>query len=163
MRVLLSIALLLGVTSSAFAQTNEVRLTPDTTRAAQTIAGSAGCWPVTSRDRVVVQMDEGPARTGTLLCMGPEEIMLTGSGTLPLSSIRQISRPRDSALDGVLKGAAVGLVILAFCAPDCPAEYIVRSTLGYATIGGIIDALQGNNKTIYRRDPKAVVAWRVRF
>ena len=170
MRVHLSIALLLGVTSSVFAQTsevrlqpqtNEVRLKPDTTQ--QTIAGSAGCWPVTSRDRVVVQMDEGPARTGTLLCMGPEEIMLTGSGALPLSSIRQISRPRDSALDGVLKGAAVGLVILAFCAPDCPGEYVVRSTLGYATIGGIIDALQGNNKTIYRRDPKAVVAWRVRF
>jgi len=34
---------------------------------------------------------------------------------------------------------------------------------GGAIIGGIIDALQGNNKTIYRRDPKAVVAWRVRF
>ena len=163
MRVLLTIALLLGVTNGTWAQqVPEVRLKPDTTGAA-TIVGSSGCWPVTSRDRVVVQMDEGPARTGTLMCMGPEEIMLTGSGTLPLSSIRQISRPRDSALDGVLKGAAVGLVILAFCAPDCPGEYVVRSTLGYATIGGIIDALQGNNKTIYRRDPKAVVAWRVRF
>ena len=163
MRVLLTVALLLGVTSNAFAQqAPEVRLKPDTTGAA-TIVGSSGCWPVTSRDRVVVQMNEGSARTGTLLCMGPEEIMLTGSGTLPLSSIRQISKPRDSALDGVLKGAAVGLVILAFCAPDCPGEYVVRATIGYATIGGIMDALQGNNKTIYRRDPKATVAWRVRF
>jgi hypothetical protein len=169
MRVLLTVALLLGVTSSAFAQQTDVRPKPDTTTA--TIAGSnpfdelraGGCWPVTSRDRVVVHLDEGPARTGTLLCMGPEEIMLTGRGTLPLSSIRQISRPRDSALDGVLKGAAVGLVILAFCAPDCPGEYVVRATLGYATIGGIIDALQGNNKTIYRRDPKAAVGFKVRF
>jgi hypothetical protein len=154
MRVLLTIALLLGVTNSAWAQH---------TAPPSTIVGSSGCWPVTSRDRVVVQMDEGVARTGTLMCMGPEEIVLTGSGTLPLSSIRQISKPRDSALDGVLKGAAVGLVILAFCAPDCPGEYVVRATLGYATIGGIMDALQGNNKTIYRRDPKAAVAWRVRF
>ena len=109
---------------------------------------------VTSRDRVVVQMDEGPARTGTLMCMGPEEIMLTGSGVLPLSRIRQISKPRDSYIDGMLKGAAVGLVILAFCAPDCPGEYVARATLGYATLGGIIDGLQGNNKTIYRRDQR---------
>ena len=160
MRVLLTIALLLGVTNTAWAQQ---------TAPPSTIVGSSGCWPVTSRDRVVVQMNEGSARTGTLLCMGPEEIMLTGSGTLPLSSIHQISKPRDSTLDGVLKGAAVGLVILAFCAPDCPGEYVVRATIGYATIGGIMDALQGNNKTIYRdpkdrADPKAVaVAWRVRF
>ena len=173
MRVLLTIALLLGVTSSAFAQQTDVRLKPDTTTAPP-IAGSslprqsraaaeAGCWPVTSRDRVVVQMDEGPARTGTLMCMGPEEIMLTGSGVLPLSRIRQISKPRDSYIDGMLKGAAVGLVILAFCAPDCPGEYVARATLGYATLGGMIDGLQGNNKTIYRREPAAAVAWRVKF
>jgi len=104
--------------------------------------------------RVELRSARAQAGTGTL----------TGSGTLPLSSIRQISKPRDSALDGVLKGAAVGLVILAFCAPDCPGEYVVRATIGYATIGGIMDALQGNSKTMYRRDPKAAaVAWRVRF
>jgi hypothetical protein len=39
----------------------------------------------------------------------------------------------------------------------------MRATLGYATIGGVIDALQGNNKTIYRREPKAAVGFRVRF
>jgi hypothetical protein len=150
----MTIALLLGGASSALAQ--DVRLKPDTT-------GSDGCWPLTSRDRVIVQMDNGPARTGTLLCMGPEEIMLTGSGMLPLSSIRQISKPRDSYLDGVLKGAAVGLVFLVFCAPDCPGEYLMRATLGYATIGGIIDGLQGNNKTIYRREPKVAVGYTVRF
>jgi len=153
MRVLLMIGLLLGVAASAFAQEPTLG----------TVVGSSGCWPVTSRERVVVTMDTGPARTGTLLCMGPEEIMLTGSGKLPLSTIRQIAKPRDSALDGVLKGAAVGLVILVFCAPDCPGEYVIRSTIGYALIGGAIDAAQGNNKTIYRREPAAAVAWRVRF
>ncbi len=153
MRVLLTIGLLLGVAASAFAQEPTLG----------TVVGSSGCWPVTSRERVVVTMDTGPARTGTLLCMGPEEIMLTGSGTLPLSTIRQIAKPRDSALDGMLKGAAVGLVILVFCAPDCPGEYVIRSTIGYALIGGAIDAAQGNNKTIYRREPAAAVAWRVRF
>jgi len=153
MRVLLMIGLLLGVAASAFAQEPTLG----------TVVGSSGCWPVTSRERVVVTMDTGPARTGTLLCMGPEEIMLTGSGKLPLSTIRQIAKPRDSALDGVLKGAAVGLVILVFCAPDCPGEYVIRSAIGYALIGGAIDAAQGNNKTIYRREPAAAVAWRVRF
>ena len=153
MRMLLTIGLLLGVAASAAAQEPTLG----------TVVASSGCWPVTSRDRVVVTMDNGPSRTGTLLCMGPEEIMLTGSGTLPLSTIRQIAKPRDSALDGMLKGAAVGLVILVFCAPDCPAEYVVRSTLAYATIGGVIDGLQGNNKTIYRREPKAAVRFSVRF
>jgi len=161
MRVLLTIALLLGVTGSAFAQQTDVRLKPDTTTA--TIAGSSGCWPVTSRDRVVVHIDDGPARTGTLLRMGPEEIMLTGSGTLPLSKIQKIEKPRDSTFDGMLKGAAVGLIIVALCAGECEGEYVLRATLGYAAIGATIDALQGNNKTIYRREPRAAVAWRVRF
>ena len=153
MRVLLTIGLLLGVAASAFAQEPTLG----------TVVGSSGCWPVTIRERVIVTMDTGPGRTGTLLCMGPEEIMLTGSGKLPLSTIRQIAKPRDSALDGVLKGAAVGLVILVFCAPDCPGEYVIRSTIGYALIGGALDAAQGNNKTIYRRQPAATVAWRLRF
>jgi hypothetical protein len=145
---------LLGVAASAVAQ----EPTPGT------VVASSGCWPVTSRERVVVTMDIGPSRTGTLLCMGPEEIMLTGSGPLPLSTIRQISKPRDSALDGMLKGAAVGLVILVFCAPDCPGEYVLRSTIGYALIGGAIDAAQGNNKTLYRREPpRAAVGFKVRF
>jgi hypothetical protein len=152
MRVLLTIALLLGVTGSAFAQ-----------QGAATIAGSSGCWPVTSRDRVVVHMDDGPARTGTLLCMGPEEIMLTGSGALPLSKIQKIEKPRDGTFDGMLKGAAVGLIIAALCAGECEGEYVLRATLGYAAIGATIDALQGNNKTIYRREPRAALAWRVRF
>lgn len=161
MRRLLMAALFMGMTSSAFAQQSPGgRLKPDTTAA---LTGSSGCWPVTSRDRVVVRMDDGAARTGTMLCMGPDEVMLTGGGTIPLSEVRQISKPRDSALDGVLKGAAVGLVIVAFCAPDCPAEVVLRSTLAYATIGGVIDGLQGNNKTIYRREPRAILGWRVRF
>ena len=153
MRMVLTIVVLLGVAGPAFAQ--ESRL--------GSIVGSSGCWPVTSRDRVVVDMDDGSARRGTLLCMGPEEIMLTGSGTLPLSTVRQIAKPRDSALDGVLKGAAIGLVIFAFCGGDCDAEYVLRATLAYAAIGGTMDALQGNNKTIYRREPRAVAAWRIRF
>jgi hypothetical protein len=159
--MLLTMAMLLGVAGSGFAQqpapTTNVGSNPfDELRA-------GGCWPVTSRDRVIVQMDTGPARTGTLLCMGPEEIMLTGSGMLPLSSIRQITKPRDSYLDGVLKGAAVGLVILVFCAPECPGEYLMRATLGYAMIGGVIDGLQGNNETIYQREPKVALTWKVRF
>jgi hypothetical protein len=171
MRVLLTMAVALGLTSGAFAQqVPEVRLPstalrpgkPDTTQAGA-IAGSSGCWPVTSRDQVVVHMDDGSARKGTLLCMGPEEIMLTGTGMLPLSMIKKIQKPRDSTVDGMLKGAAVGLIIAALCAGECEAEYVLRGTLTYAAIGATIDALQGNNKTIYRREPAAAVAWRIRF
>jgi hypothetical protein len=174
MRMLMTTALLVAMASGAFAQDSpEVRLKPDTTAAA-TIAGSSlpsqsraaaeagGCWPVTSRDQVVVHMDDGPARKGTLLCMGPEEIMLTGSGTLPLSRIQKIQKPRDSELDGMLKGAAVGLIIVALCAGECEAEYVLRATLGYAAIGATIDALQGNDKTIYQR-PRPAVGFRLRF
>jgi hypothetical protein len=154
MRVLLTIGILLGVAAGASAQESSLG----------TVVASPGCWPVTSRDRVVVTMDSGSSRTGTLMCMGPEEIMLTGSGTLPLSTIRQITKPRDSYIDGMLKGAAVGLVILAFCAPDCPGEYVMRATVGYAMLGAAFDGLQGNNKTIYRREQKQVaVGFTVRF
>jgi hypothetical protein len=159
MRMFLTVALLLGVSGSAFAQqAPEVPRKPDAS-----IVGSNGCWPVTSRHRVIVRMDEGPARKGTLLCMGPEEVMVTGSDVLPLSKIREISKPRDPDWDGALKGAAVGLLILAFCAGDCEAEYVLRATLGYAAIGATLDALQGNNQTLYRREPKAAVGLKVRF
>ena len=153
MRALLTIAILLGAAASSLAQ----QPSPGG------IVAANGCWPLTSRERVVVDMDDGSARVGTLLCMGPEEIVLTGSGSLPLSTIREISKPRDGILDGVLKGAAVGLVIVALCFGECEAEDLARATLGYAAIGGLIDSLQGNNKTIYRREPKAVAAWRIRF
>jgi len=73
------------------------------------------------------------------------------------------SRDLTSRRSFLLKGAAVGLVIVALCAGECEAEYVLRGTLGYAAIGGAIDALQGNNKTIYQRQPGAAVAWRVRF
>jgi hypothetical protein len=151
MRVLLTVAVLLGVSGSAFAQQSA------------TFGGSTTCWPLTTRDRVVVHVDDGPARTGTLLCMGPEDIVLTGSGTLSLSTIKKIEKPRDGTLDGMLKGAAVGLIIVALCAGECEGEYVLRATLGYAAIGAIIDGLQGNNTTIYRREPRAAVGFRMRF
>jgi len=157
MRTIMIVTLLVATTSGAFAQeSNEVRLKPDTTTA-------GGCWPVTTRDRVVVKMDGGAALKGTLLCMGPEEVMLTGSGTLALSKILQISKPRDSELDGMLKGAAVGLLIAALCAGECETEYLVRATFGYAAIGAVIDSLQGNEKVLYRREQKVAVGFRLRF
>jgi hypothetical protein len=42
-----------------------------------------------------------------------------------------------------------------------------RATLGYAAIGATIDALQGNDSTIYQRDrrskPVAAIGWSLRF
>ena len=109
-------------------------------------------------------MNDGARQKGTLLCMGTDEVVLAGSGALPLSSVREIAKPRDGIADGVFKGAAVGLIIFALCGGECDPEYLLRGTLTYAAIGGTIDALQGNNKMIYRRDPRAAsVAWRIRF
>jgi hypothetical protein len=127
-------------------------------------AGPAGCWPVATREQVVITRTDGAQQRATLVCMGADEVVLAGSGSLPLSSVRQIVKPRDGIGDGLLKGAALGLVIFALCAGECDGEYLLRGTLGYAAIGGTIDALQGNNKTIYRKDPRsASVAWRIRF
>jgi hypothetical protein len=163
MRVLLAVVVVLGVSGNAIAQPVPRDRQPPDTADTTIIAGSSGCWPTTSRDRVVVHLDDGPARQGTLLCMGPEQIMVTGSGMLSLDRIQKIEKPRDSEIDGLLKGAAVGLVILLFCVNDCEAEYVLRATLGYAAIGATLDALQGNNKTIYRREPRTAVGFKLRF
>jgi hypothetical protein len=64
----------------------------------------------------------------------------------------------------VLKGASVGLVMLALCAPHCSGEGVLRVTVAYAAFGGILDAAQGNNPTIFRRSAVSPsLAWRIRF
>ena len=154
MRAILTVILLVGAATSTFAQ--EAPTPPN------------ACWPVSTREQVVVTRDDGTLQMGTLLCMSPDQVILAGSPAIPLSAIRKIEKPRDGIADGFLKGAAVGLLIFALCGGECEAEYLLRGTLGYALVGGTIDALHGNNKTIYRKDqrsnqPAAAIAWRVRF
>ena len=142
-------AMLLAAGSGAYAQTNG--------------ASSSSCWSVAIKGQVVITMNDGSKQKGTLACLGAAEVVLAGSGAVPIDSIMRIDKPRDGILDGVLKGASVGLVMLALCAPHCTAEGVARVTVAYATFGGILDAAQGNNLTIFRRSPSPALAWRVRF
>ena len=147
--VLLTLALAF-VSANAHAQAREV--------------SSSECWAVAIKGTVLVTKSDGSVQRGTLVCLGTTDVVLAGTGSIPLDSVTRIDKPRDGILDGVLKGASVGLVMLALCAPHCTAEPVLRVTAAYAAFGGILDALQGNNKQIFRRDtPSASLTWKVRF
>jgi hypothetical protein len=142
-----------------------VLLIASATANAQTSGTPAeSCWAVAVKGPVVVTMTDGSVQRGTLACLGSAEVVLAGTGSIPIDSILRIDKPRDGILDGVLKGASVGLVMLALCAPHCTAEPVLRVTVAYAAFGGILDAAQGNNVTIFRRGVSSPsLAWRIRF
>ena len=121
------------------------------------------CWPIATKGQVVVTRVNGTTMKDTLLCMGRDEVQLATAGRMPLDSIQRIAKPRDGVLDGVLKGASAGLVVLALCAPHCSAEPVLRITAAYGILGGILDAAQGNNSTIYKKGASPSLAWRIRF
>jgi len=127
-------------------------------------ATPASCWPLGTKGQVVVTRSDGSSVKDTLLCMSRDSVVLATGGTVPLDSITRIAKPRDGVIDGVLKGAGAGLLFLALCAPNCGgAEPVLRITLGYAVLGGVIDAAQGNNPTIYKKGASPSLAWRIRF
>lgn len=150
MRTVLAIATLFIASSSADAQAID--------------AAPSSCWAVAIKGQVVVTMTDGSVQKGTLACLGSTEVVLAGSGSIPIDSILRIDKPRDGVLDGVLKGASVGLVMMVLCTPHCSAEGVLRVTAAYAAFGGILDAAQGNNPTIFRRGgPSPSLSWRIRF
>lgn len=130
---------------------------------AQALDQPNSCWPIATKGQVVVTKADGTRLKDTLLCMSKDQAVFAQSGTMALDSLKQISKPRDPVWDGFVKGASVGLVILAFCLPDCPGELIARTTIGYGVLGGVIDAAQGNETTIFKRGPAPSLAWRIRF
>ena len=123
----------------------------------------ASCWAVAIKGQVRVTRTDGTAEKGTLACLGADQVVLAGAGAIPLDSVRRIEKPRDGILDGFLKGASVGLIFLFVCEVGCDAGIVLRTTLSYATIGAAIDAAQGNNTTIYRRNVSPALGWRIRF
>lgn len=111
------------------------------------------CFPSNHIDKVVVQMADGTTRRGSLLCLGAGGLTLAEKqsvGRFRLDEVRQIRKAADPVWDGAAKGAAVSLVLLAFCTSHCPAEVILRTAVGYGVFGLVLDAVDTNMQTIYR-------------
>jgi len=149
MRTLLLIVTVLVSSASAYAQAID--------------PAPSACWPMATKGQVVVTSVNGTTVKDALLCMGRDEVQLATAGRVPLDSIRRIAAPRDGVLDGVLKGASAGLVVLALCAPHCSGEPILRLTAAYGILGGVLDALKGNNTTIYKKGSSASLTVRMQF
>lgn len=156
MRTLMLVALLLSVSPSAYAQ------------ASPAAAAAPDCWPSSHIDKVVVQMADGTTRRGSLLCLGADGLTLAEKqsvGRFGLDEVRQIRKAADPVWDGAAKGAAVSLVLLAFCSSHCPAEVILRTALGYGIFGLVLDAIDTNADTIYRPSAgkRVALGFHVRF
>ena len=150
MRTLLLMVTILVSSASAYAQALDPVPSP--------------CWPSATKGPVVVTRPDGSRLKDTLLCMGGNEVVLASAGALPLDSIRRIALPRDSVVDGVLKGASAGLLGFVLCAPACAgAGPILRIIAACALLGGVIDAAQGNDATIYTKRAEPSLAWTIRF
>jgi hypothetical protein len=156
MRTLMFVAVLLSVGSSANAQSlPATNATPD-------------CWPSNHIDKVVVEMADGTTRRGSLLCLGADGLTLAEQQSVArfrLDDVRQIRKAADPVWDGAAKGAAVSLVLLAFCTNHCPAEVILRTAVGYGVFGLVLDAIDTNTNTIYRPSPgkRLALGFHVRF
>lgn len=155
MRTLMLLAVLLVGTSANAQSIPADAATPD-------------CWPSNHIDKVVVQMADGTIRRGFLLCLGTDGLTLAEKqsvGRFRLDAVSQIRKAADPVWDGAAKGAAVSLILLAFCTSHCPAEVIARTALGYGIFGLMLDAIDTNTDTIYRPSPgkRLAVGFHVKF
>ena len=156
MRTLTFVAAFLSVSTLAYAQAPAAAdATPD-------------CWPSNHIDKVVVKMADGTTRRGSLLCLGADAMTLAEQqevGRFRLDEVTQIRKAADPVWDGAAKGAAVSLVMLAFCTSHCPAEVILRTALGYGIFGLALDAIDTNTDTIYRPSAgkRLALGFRMRF
>jgi hypothetical protein len=141
MRTLMLVAVLLSVSTLSYAQ------------ALPPADAAPDCYPSNHIDKVVVKMTDGTTRRGSLLCLGPDGMTLAEQqaiGRFRLDEVRQIRKAADPVWDGAAKGAAVSLVLLAFCTTHCPGEVILRTAAGYGIFGLVLDAIDTNTHTIYR-------------
>ena len=126
------------------------------------------CWPSSHIDKVVVEMADGTTKRGSLLCLGAGSFTLAEKqavGQFQLNDVRKIRKAADPVWDGAAKGASVGLIMLVLCGGDCPAEVLLRTTLGYGLFGLMLDSIDTNADTIYRpsTSKRLAAGFRVRF
>lgn len=131
-------------------------------------ASDAAQWPV------VVTTDGGRKVEGRLLAITPDRITLSRDGRLepiPMETVLRVVKPRDSVLDGLLKGFLIGAVPLLLAGGDLEAEYAARYVITFSVIGLGVDAVQGEDFVVYDRAAQPLVpakvapllGWTVRF
>lgn len=129
---------------------------------------AADQWPV------VVTTDTGEKIRGRLLAITPERLTLSSDGKLRpirLDEIVRVVKPRDSVLDGFLKGVVVGLIPLLIYGEEIDGSFGARFVLSYGLIGMGIDAVQGERIVLYDRRTgagppaaaAAAIGWKIRF
>ena len=78
---------------------------------AESSATASSCWSVAIKGQVARHKNDGSSRRGPWHASGSITWCSLDRAPIPLDSIRRIDKPRDGILDGVLKGASIGLVI----------------------------------------------------
>ena len=131
-------------------------------------AVEASQWPV------VVTTDGGRKVEGRLLAITPERLTLSRDGRLepiPMDTVLRVVKPRDSVLDGLLKGFLIGAVPLLLAGGELDSEYAARYVITFSVIGLGIDAVEGEDFVVYDRAAQPIVpakvapmlGWTVRF
>ena len=125
---------------------------------------SANQWPV------VVTTEGGQKIRGRMLAMTTERLTLSRDGRLepiPMERVVRVVKPRDSVLDGFLKGLVVGLLPLLAYGDGVDGRFAARYVLTHAVIGMGIDAMQGERVVLYDRaapsPPQPTLALKLRF
>ena len=151
MRYAVLLIAMLALSSSASAQQVEV-----------------ACQSAPAVGRVDVAIVDGETIRGTLFCLTAKDVSLLRDGqvvTTPLSRVKRISKPADPVWDGAAMGGGIVLtlwgVMCGFCGADSSEPW--RAVLGYAAVGGIVDALQTNRKAIYIGRGAPTLKMRVSF
>jgi len=123
---------------------------------------------------VVVTTDTGEKLRGRLLSITDDTLTLTRAGQLqqiPLDHILTVVKPRDSVIDGLLKGIVIGAVPLLIWGTDgMEARYAARFVLTWGLVGLGVDAITEDSFVVYDKSMKpaihpraAALGWTVRF
>lgn len=162
-RSILATSIWTSTSSLLMAQESERGLEQQTTP----VVSPPMCVAMSPVSPVVMTLNDGSRLRGTLLCLSESGVAFAAEGQVmrrPLAEISRIEKPRDGVDDGFLKGAAIGLIVWGVMCTHCPAEYMLRATMGYAFMGLALDALHGGGTTLYRgAPPSASMSFRVRF
>jgi hypothetical protein len=88
----------------------------------------------------------------------------------PMSNVKQVAQLKDGIADGVVKGAAFGLIVLIpmgggdQCLNRTALTCTLQAVATGAFIGGLIDATHGRQLVLYPTPSRGrMICWRIRF